>query len=84
MKVVFYYPQTTFKRLVVLIFFLTIDNYVFSQSSDLCRGDYRTEEGRKAMLAKFSTQLTSLPEKSLLNVTGLQQINVQRGSENAR
>ena len=55
MNIVFYYLQTALKRLLVLIFFLNINSYAFSQSADLCRGDYTTEEGGKAMLAEFST-----------------------------
>jgi uncharacterized protein len=54
MNIVFCYLHTTSKRLLALLFLLTAGNYVFSQSTDLCRGDYTTEEGGKAMLAEFS------------------------------
>ena len=54
MNIISYYPHTTLKRLCVLIFFLINNDYVFSQSADLCSGDYTTEQGGKIMLAKFS------------------------------
>ena len=54
-----FYCNTVWSKLFVAVCFLFMVNSVLAQDSLLCRGDYTTEAGGKAMLAKFSTNYSN-------------------------
>ena len=58
MNKAFYFNASQIKLFMAVIF-LFFTNIVLGQDSLLCRGDYTTEEGGKAMLAKFSANYSN-------------------------
>ena len=52
-----FYGNTVRSKLFAALCFLFVVNIVIAQDSLLCRGDYTTEAGGKAMLANFQRSI---------------------------